>query len=294
MIRPFNFFVLFIGLFIILTPVHSAQVVRVNGKKILLKLKSTPAKTGTKLIIINKKGKALGILQITKVKGAAALGTILRGRVQKGNMAISKSRYLKLKRSLKNRSLRQTKKQDKEEPMEEIEEQPRQSKREQDSSSKKWMNIRTNLLSDAVGFYNIEGEFFIGPQFSVGVAATSIAAKVNSIDVTGNMIGARINYYMGAKTFGDSFYLSAAGGTVSADFEAAVTNSTTVEKASLSGSYMQAMFGYQWAWTSFNMALGAGVINYSLDDTVSTNSGTLSIPISGALGTMEFLVGYAF
>lgn len=291
---------------------EAAVVYRVKGKKVLLKLKNTKTRAGSHLVVVNQQGKAQGIVKISRVKGKGALGMVAKGRVKKGQMAITKSKYLRLKKSMK-RKMRKKKKrsdmddlwgeeEDEDEQYDEddqwddeddrggsdddddYEEEDRQQKR--DRSKKKWLNVKTNIASDAVGFTNIGADVYFWKRWSAGFTYASVDAEVSDVDIEGTLFGARLNYYFNKEAFSRGWYLSGGLGSLSADF----TNKAAV-KGDDSGFFLLGAGGYLYTWDSFNIGVAAGLINYSLDD--KTTNG-VEIPLSGVVGTLEVDIGWAF
>jgi hypothetical protein len=63
---------------------HAAEVTKVKGKGVLVKLDGEAAASGDKYFLLNPSGKKKAIIQITKVKGNQAVGRVTAGRAEVG------------------------------------------------------------------------------------------------------------------------------------------------------------------------------------------------------------------
>jgi hypothetical protein len=63
---------------------HTAQVVGVKGKKLLINLKGEPAQKGDLFYLLNPAGKKTAIIKIMQIRGNKALALLGKGRAQKG------------------------------------------------------------------------------------------------------------------------------------------------------------------------------------------------------------------
>lgn len=62
----------------------TAEVSKVKGKSVLIKLEGEPAQSGDEYFLLNSSGKKRALIRIAKVKGDRAIGKVTKGKAQAG------------------------------------------------------------------------------------------------------------------------------------------------------------------------------------------------------------------
>jgi hypothetical protein len=283
------------------------SIVKVSGNKALIKFTGTPPGNGKLLVVTDSNGKAKGVLKVVKIKGQGGIGQLVKGTVSIGQIAVTKEKFLAMRKSQKvqKQKPQEQQEQQEQEEQEEQEEQGQEGNEEQNENlkdesqtedsenqnTKKTFNIKTNPLGAAVGFINVDAEFFLG-NMGLGISYTKIDATINDIDIAGTSMGGRLDYFFNGPPLNDGWYLSFIYGTVTVDVTTVV--STVTVGGEVDGSFFTGMFGYLWAWKNFNLSAGAGFASYGLDESIPTAAGNLDVPLAGGAPVVELSIGFAF
>ncbi len=153
------------------------------------------------------------------------------------------------------------------------------------------VNINTSPIGFVLGLYNVGVDVAITSNISIGVNGLFANYDNDEVDIDATGIGIRSIYFFN-QVFQDSWYGSLDIGTISVDGE----DKDTLETASVDGITTAVKLGYFWRWTNFNIQLGLGVQNASLDIDSSTSTDLKNDleDLDGISPSVEFLIGFAF
>ena len=161
----------------------------------------------------------------------------------------------------------------------------------------KFMNLKIDLLSRAVGGTNIELDF-LSNKFSVGPAYYGLDLSLPDWRYEAELYGGQISFHAESA---DSDGWLATGKYLNGKFEITYTKTNLVyiwfePNVSVLFGYL----GYQWMWDNFNIQLKFGQSKYDILTTLNlkaSDGSTLSKNIgsySGTNSSFEFRLGLAF
>lgn len=154
------------------------------------------------------------------------------------------------------------------------------------------VNVRIDPLTMLVGVLNAEVDFKVSKAWTVGPTISYFRFNVGHSSVSASGLGVRGNYFFNGNVFTDSWYFGPFFKYATAEAEYKSTGSS----AKASGTGLGALVGYHWSWTTFNMQLGGGIVNYSIPDAEITDNGD-RVEYGGISGTgvaLEFSIGWKF
>lgn len=164
------------------------------------------------------------------------------------------------------------------------------------------INVRVSPLGLLIGYFNVDVDFKIGDQWTIGPTLSywSFDTGSDSVFRTGRVesksIGARANWYQKG-VFQDSLYFSPVLQFISATFTGTSRSSGASISSSASLPVASALVGYHWFGKSFNTSLGAG-LGFGLGTSkVKATDGTNTVEsdISRNVGfALDFMVGIVF
>lgn len=149
-------------------------------------------------------------------------------------------------------------------------------------------NFKVNVLGIVFCLGDVSLEYKLNPNFTIsgsllfGKFTQKSSNEIYEFDIKtfgGNMKG---TYYL-SEAFKDSFFISAAAGTLDVDVK--LKNSNIPVSSEFSSAYIGANLGYTWHWENLNIGLGAGY-NHSFEDDEA------KIKIDNIVGTTTVQVHY--
>lgn len=161
-------------------------------------------------------------------------------------------------------------------------------------------NVRTSPIMNLIGIYNLEVDYAITPQWTLGPLLNDFDFEYSDTEVDSFMYGVRANYYLDSALDGGWVAsLSATYGSIDISEPGTISGVEVDYTASTSVRVYTALFSYQAMWDSFNMMFGLGATYFSLPETVFGINGVNKIPIStsfisGVLPNAEFSLGWRF
>ena len=158
------------------------------------------------------------------------------------------------------------------------------------------VNIRTAPVSDLIGIGNVEVDYAITHNFTVGPTLYRFNAEFANTNYENSLYGGRVSYY---------FKEALAGGwlaSVTAAYgQFKVTREVGGQEFSTNTNMhvYTALFSYQAMWDHFNITTGIGASYFSLPETVVGYSGVDVLTIntsfmSGVVPNAEFMLGWKF
>ncbi len=168
------------------------------------------------------------------------------------------------------------------------------------AASSSSMNVRFNPIGLAIGVFNLNMDFVVAPEWTVGPEIGLVnrtygkeSALVDDIKVKGYSFGARANWHRNG-VFSDGLYVGPALNYVSVTAES--RDAAGKIEGSASALVATGLVGYGWFWDSFNILLGGGLAvplgDAKVEVTDTAGNKTQSNISSGF--ALEFSLGWAF
>jgi hypothetical protein len=279
---------LFLFILILSFSVYGSEVKKVKGKYVVISMDKVTIKVGTLLKVINPSSRPVAIIRITKIGKKFALGKIRKGKAKLGYSVEN----IKVRRKIKSQDdFNEVSKDDKRVH--------RKRERQEDHSQGKNFNVRTNLLYDALGYYNLGVDVAISNRLTLGVEGTIFNDEDDDLQLSSKEYGVSANWYINTPSISDGWVLGLYLGLIDFEITDTMYASGTSTLADFTfdggGAVAQAAVYYHWVWSLFNLSLGGGVRYYAVDSTLTLSSGeSVNVPIDGAALHIELSVGLAF
>jgi len=153
-------------------------------------------------------------------------------------------------------------------------------------ASEKSVNVRSNPLGITRGVYNLNIDFKVSDQITVGPLLEYLNYDSYT---TGFGVGAISNIYLSDNVFNDSWVIQPFVGMAFLNMDLIITN------ASVNGLVFGGLFGYRWHWDGgFNLGLGLGAEIASYSATINILGVPFTVSGAGATVVSELSFGYAF
>jgi hypothetical protein len=159
-------------------------------------------------------------------------------------------------------------------------------------------NLRTTPVSDAFGIVNIDLDYAVSKNITLGPTLTYFDYEVSDITFESTMFGVRLNYFFNEALAGGMF-ASFGGSFGNFDISEVNTSNSLRYSSSSSVRIYTALLGYQAMWDNFNITFGGGASYISLPETVLgvNEIDTFSIDtstLSGVVPNVELTMGWSF
>lgn len=158
-------------------------------------------------------------------------------------------------------------------------------------------DFRFNPVMAALGLITVNVDFNLEKGWTLGPEVIYWNLTSTGLKYNGTGVGVRGNYYFSKKFDSDSWYLGASLTHLSLKISESILLFGNVES---NASYLRgvALFGYHWAWETFNIHLGAGygfasVNKFDLKDSAGVTQKTTDKNATLGLGA-EFSIGWYF
>lgn len=173
-------------------------------------------------------------------------------------------------------------------------------------SSDKTMNFRISPLGLFIGYFNVDADFKIAPEWTIGptvsywhfdFADSDPGFSNQSISTTMYAIGVRANWYQ-AGAYNSGLYVSPI-----VQYETATASATDSSGNSISATastyILSGLIGYHWFWDVFNLSLGGGfalpLTSTKVELTSAGNTTDVNYSRTGQVGlALDFMLGAAF
>ncbi|MBP7843821.1 MAG: DUF3575 domain-containing protein [Proteobacteria bacterium] len=151
-------------------------------------------------------------------------------------------------------------------------------------------NIRVAPISVLAQVWNLESDFKVSDQFTLGPSVAYYIHKASGVQTSAYVLGARANWFPVNGVFNSGFYIGP-----SLSYIGVSAQQDKVE-ASLSVWQLTAVGGYHWFWDSgFNLNLGAGGSYQNWPDYVTVNGKKISLETYENMSlAIEFTLGWSF
>lgn len=161
----------------------------------------------------------------------------------------------------------------------------------QDTTAQSRFNINMSPVGFILGLYNLGVDVAVTPNITIGASGLLASFDSTEAEIDGSGFGVRSTYFFN-QVFQDSWYATFDLATLGIDGE----DKDTLETASLDAISTSLKLGYFWRWTNFNIQLGFGITNVSMDIEASTSANLKEDleNLDGISPAVDFLIGFAF
>lgn len=163
------------------------------------------------------------------------------------------------------------------------------------AQDKNW-NLRFEPISWLVGATNVELNYAVGSNFTIGGGLVAWNVELLDIEIGLNEYHVRGDYWF-AGAFQQGWYLSGIYSTINMNLQTTDSLGTEYE-ADVSATGFKFFGGYRWLWENFNLELGYGFVSYNFDDKLTlkaSDGSTQEEDLPAVTGTgLEFNMGWTF
>lgn len=158
------------------------------------------------------------------------------------------------------------------------------------AQDKTW-NIQFSPVAFLVGILNVDVDYALNSNWTVGPQGLTMSYKYNDIKVSGSSFGAHARYYFD-KVYSDGWYGSGQIGS----FSLKVEDESNGDHAEASGMAYSLGGGYHWFWETFNLRLGLVGGSTSVGKIeIKDAGGNVTDTYTPSFNTgIDFAIGFAF